>query len=82
MSTKCQYVWLAGHQSAFDDLKAELSKRQCLANFDHEFEIRLETDASRKKDFCYVVLQNQNDEWRVVSVGSRYLKGVEHDMLW
>ena len=50
LSTKGEYIWLAVHQKAFDDLKMELSKSPCLAHFDSKLETRLETDASRKRD--------------------------------
>ena len=77
LSTKGQYIWLAEQQQAFDDLKKELSKSPCLAHFDPNLETKLETDASRKKGFGYVLLQKQNSEWKMVAAGSRYLKDVE-----
>ena len=77
LSTKGQYVWLPEHQKEFDDLKIELSRSPCLAHFDPTLETRLETDASRKKGYGYVLLQKQGSEWKLVAAGSRYLKDVE-----
>ena len=45
----------------------------CLAHFDPN----LETDAYRKKGFGYVLLQKHGSEWKVVAVGSIYLRDVK-----
>ena len=62
LSTRNQFIWLPEHQKVFDELKEELSKSPSLAHFDPKFETRLETDASRKKGFGYVLLQKQESE--------------------
>ena len=77
LSTKAQFVWLPEHQKAFDELKVELSKAPSLSHFDPKCETKLETDASRKKGFGYVLLQKHDSDWKLVAAGSRYLKDVE-----
>ena len=77
LSTKGTYVWLPEHQRAFEELKLELSRSPSLAHFDPALETRLETDASRKKGFGYVLLQKKDSGWKLVAAGSRYLRDVE-----
>ena len=77
LPSKGQYIWLPEHQTAFEELKKELSKSPSLAHFDPKEETRLETDASRKKGFGYALIQKQGDHWKMVAAGSRYLKDVE-----
>ena len=77
LSPKVEYICLHEHQKAFEELKEELSKSPSLAHFDPKLETRLETDASRKKGFGYVLLQKQDSDWKLVAADSRYLKDVE-----
>ena len=76
LSPKSQYIWLPDHQKAFEELKEDLSKSPSLAHFDPKYETRIETDASRKKGFGYVLLQRQDLEWKLVAAGLRYLRDV------
>ena len=71
LPSKGQYIWLPEHQTAFEELKKELSKSPSLAHFDPKEETRLETDASRKKGFGYALIQKQGDHWKMVAAASR-----------
>jgi hypothetical protein len=61
-----QFVWSADQEKAFETVKRALISPPVLANFDPSAETVLQTDASRKNGLGYVLLQRQNDHWKLI----------------
>ena len=59
------------------EVKKALTSPPILGMFDPKAETVLETDASRLHGFGFALLQKQNDNWRLIQCGSRFLKDVE-----
>lgn len=65
-----QFIWGDEQQLAFDDIKRTLIANPILANFNNHDPIALKTDASRK-GIAGLILQRQDDEWRIITCASR-----------
>jgi hypothetical protein len=72
-----QFVWSADQEKAFETVKRALISPPVLANFDPSAETVLQTDASRKSGLGYVLLQRQNDHWKLIQCGSIFVSDTE-----
>ena len=71
-----KFVWGKEQQTAFDQLKSDLSKAETLAYFDPEAETRIVVDAS-PVGLGAVLTQVQKGKSRVIHYASRSLSDVE-----
>ena len=77
LKSKNEFVWTANHEEAFIASKDILVKKIMLSYFDVKKETRLCTDASRT-GLGFVLQQKQEDDsWRTVQTGSRFLTDAE-----
>ena len=76
LSVKNDFTWSSTHDSAFSSAKDSLTSSPVLAYFDVNRPTRLCTDASRQ-GLGFVLQQMQDDVWRLVQAGSRFLSGAE-----
>ena len=76
LSTRNDFLWTPNHSEAFQRAKELLVTAPTLAYFDTNKETRLYTDASRL-GLGFVLMQKQNDEWKTVQAGSRFLTDTE-----
>lgn len=70
------WKWTDEEQSAFEHIKESLAKDATLAHFNHRDPIMLKTDASRQ-GIAGILLQKQQDDWRIVTCCSRRLSSSE-----
>ena len=79
LKKRVEFVWTTAHQEAFEKAREELSNPRQLAYFDHRRPTRLYTDASRLNGLGFVVkqLQPEDESWRIVQSGSRFLTSAE-----
>lgn len=71
------WCWSPQHEEAFDKVKGCLVAPPVLAYFDPTLPTMLQTDASRRNGFGFVLLQKHNDLWKLVQCGSRFLTDTE-----
>jgi len=71
-----EFKWGTEQDSAFRQLITALKQNATLAHFNHEDPIMLKTDASRQ-GVAGILLQRQNDDWKMVSCCSRRLSPSE-----
>ena len=77
LSTKNTYQWLADHTSTFKEVKKILTSDRCRGMYDPKAETELEVDASRK-GLGFILRQKQeDDEWKWIHAGSRFLQDAE-----
>eukprot|EP00117_Sycon_ciliatum_P026244 scpid18053/ scgid21591/ Retrovirus-related Pol polyprotein from transposon opus; Protease; Reverse transcriptase; Endonuclease len=77
LKTSNEFVWDSVHTAAFDATKAELVSPSVLSFFQHGNALRLETDASVLNGLGYALWQLQDDKWRLLQCGSRFLSDAE-----
>ena len=77
LKARVEYVWLPEHASAFENVKKALTSTPTLAYFQFDAKTKLETDASRTKGLGYALWQLQEDTWRLIQCGSRFLSDTE-----
>ena len=77
LKEKNEFLWDENIQKSFDSVKAELTKVPVLTFFEPSLPVRLETDASRVGGLGFALLQNVNDEWKLVQCGSRFISDTE-----
>ena len=65
------------HQGTFQRACTELGKPPPLAYFNGTKPLSLHTEASRRQGLGFVLRQKEDDEWRVVQAGSRFLTETE-----
>lgn len=70
------FVWTDQQQSSFESLKQGLLNSKAIAYFKPGGQLMLKTDASRK-GFGGILLQLQDDDWRIVATTSRRLSSGE-----
>jgi len=77
-SLKNEFVWTRNHANAFNEVKKALVSTPILARFDPTGEETvLQTDASRTKGLGFALLQKQENRWRIIMCGSRYVTDTE-----
>lgn len=67
-----EFRWGDEEQESFDNLKRELMNSKAIAYFQQTGPVIIKTDAS-KKGLAGILLQLQDDEWRIVATASRRL---------
>jgi len=72
-----EFIWLPDHSAAMDDLKNALLKPPTLGFFDPKAPTRLECDASRTKGLGFGLWQLQDNNWRLIQCGSRFVTDTE-----
>ncbi|XP_065190961.1 uncharacterized protein K02A2.6-like [Sycon ciliatum] len=77
LKTTREFVWDANHTVAFEKTKSTLLSPPILAFYQHGHDLRLETDASALRGLGFVLWQKQDDKWRIIQCGSRYLSDAE-----
>jgi hypothetical protein len=77
LSSRTPFVWTAGHDHAFEAVKAALVAPPILAPFDPEQETSLQVDASRKNGMGYALLQRHVEIWKLVDANSRWCTDTE-----
>ena len=71
------FEWSDDCDAAFNNIKSALVSPPILSQFDPSRETMLQTDASRRNDFGYVLLQRHYDCWRMIECGSRFVSDAE-----
>ena len=71
------FTWNADHDAAFEATKAALVSPPVLAHFDLSADTVLMTDASRKNGLGYALLQSQDNIWKLIQCGSRFITDTE-----
>ena len=80
LSKKNEFVWLAEHEAAFQKVKEALVDTPVRTSFNPNLETVLETDASKRKGFGYVLRQkDSNGNWRLIEANSRWLSAAEEN---
>lgn len=77
MKIKNDFVWNLKHDEAFLNVRNALVQPPILAHFDPSLPTALHTDASRLNGLGYVLMQKQNDVWKLIQCGSRFLTETE-----
>ena len=77
LKEKAEFLWLPEHTDAMKNVKEELLKPPVLAFYRLGAPLRLETDASRTQGLGFVLLQLQDEEWRLIQCGSRFITETE-----
>ena len=77
LKTSNDFVWDSVHTEAFNATKAELVSPAVLSFYRHGDALRLETDASALNGLGYALWQLQDDKWRLLHCGSRFLSDAE-----
>ena len=77
LKRKNEFKWNSDHDKAFSDIKTHLSSTPILSNFDPQRETELHTDASKTKGLGFILRQKHEDEWKMVSCGSRFISETE-----
>ena len=72
-----EFLWLPEHSTAMESVKQELLKAPTLSFYQLGAPLRLETDASRTQGLGFALLQLQNDKWRLIQCGSRFISETE-----
>ena len=72
-----EFIWDADHDAAFSAVKQELTSPPILAFFQPGGELRLQTDASALNGLGFALWQFQDDKWRLIHCGSRFLSDAE-----
>lgn len=75
--TKSQWFWGADQQSAFDEVKRELSKAPILCVFDLNKKHRVSADASRNALGAVLLQLNNSNHWQPVEYASRKMTQAE-----
>ena len=70
------FQWEAEQKQAYDEIICQLKKNATLAHFNHIDPLLVKTDAS-KKGVAGILLQRQNDEWKIITCCSRRLTSSE-----
>eukprot|EP00117_Sycon_ciliatum_P031337 scpid17782/ scgid3606/ Retrotransposable element Tf2 155 kDa protein type 1 len=77
LKTSREFMWDASHTAAFERTQEALLSPPVLAFYQVGQDLRLETDASALRGLGFVLWQKQNDQWRIIQCGSRYLSDAE-----
>ena len=72
-----EFVWDQCHTEAFDSIRSALTSPPVLAYFKLDQPIRLETDASALNGLGFALWQHQDNHWRLLQCGSRFLTDTE-----
>ena len=76
LSPSNEFQWLDQHTEIMNSVKEELLQAPTLAFYQFGVPTRLETDASRQ-GIGFALLQYQDDHWRLIHCGSRFITGAE-----
>lgn len=71
------WCWSSQHDEAFKHVKGCLVTPPVLAFFNPTLPTMLQTDASKKNGFGFVLLQRHEEGWKLVQCGSRFVSDVE-----
>ena len=77
LKTSCEFMWDSVHTAAFNATRAELASPSVLSFYRLGDPIRLETDASALNGLGFALWQLQDDQWRLLQCGSRFLSDAE-----
>ncbi len=77
MKPRNEFLWTEDHDVAFGKVKSALVSPPVLAQFDPNFPIMLQTDASRLKGLGFALLQKHDERWSLIMCGSRFLSDTE-----
>ncbi|XP_065182117.1 uncharacterized protein K02A2.6-like [Sycon ciliatum] len=77
LKAKNEFLWLPEHTVAMDAVKQALVDPPLLAFFDPSAQTRLECDAARTKGLGFGLWQYQNNSWRHIQCGSRFITDTE-----
>ena len=71
------FVWDDVHTAAFEAAKTVLATPPTLSFYHDRQPLRLETDASVLKGLGFALWQRQDEQWRLIQCGSRFLSDAE-----
>ena len=77
LKNSSEFVWESVQKQAFDDVRQDLCRSPTLSYFQFGAPTRIETDASRTKGLGFALLQYQDEKWRLIQCGSRFLSDAE-----
>ncbi|XP_065182282.1 uncharacterized protein LOC135812991 [Sycon ciliatum] len=77
LKTTNEFVWDDVHTAAFNATKSELISPPTLSYYRPGDDLRLETDASALNGLGFVLWQRQDNQWRMLQCGSRFLTDAE-----
>ncbi|KAK3868203.1 hypothetical protein Pcinc_026391 [Petrolisthes cinctipes] len=77
LKPKNVWLWTTQHEEAFRKVKECLVSPPVLAFYDPTLPTMLQTDASKRNGFGFVLLQRHGEIWKLVQCGSRFLADTE-----
>ena len=77
LKTSTEFMWDSVHMQAFNATKTGLASPPLLSFYQPGGTLRLETDASVLNGLGFVLWQYQDNQWRILQCGSRFLSDAE-----